>query len=432
MPISMMRAFVLHLNLFVINLILGSRISSCKQTLNSMGLGDRLYSNQTLVSQNGAFTLGFFSNSPNAIYLGLWFADTASSPKLWVANRDSPAPTEVFLELTNEGNMILVDSKGKISWMSATSEKNVEMAVLSDTGNLILQSNETATVVWQSFDYPTDTWLPEMKLTSETIFRSWKSLINPAADRFSFRMDDYGALELLWNDYVSYWKADLSIQPSTFVDTTQNRTYTIILTFFSNATSSYYTWMERDNQRCYIALGQDGVLRSHAWNEQLKEWFVLYSNPTNACEVEHLCGPYGICDGNTLPFCKCPPYLTPADSKGWDQNDWSMGCVQARALNCYTDRFVALDYISYNLSGMTSTGSNDSNMCEKLCSHDCTCVAYICSADGMCFLQDTPLVNSQNSPNFGGSFSLRVSGSDNLSPSRRTLKVDLAVCLQAG
>ncbi|KAJ7299480.1 hypothetical protein O6H91_Y223700 [Diphasiastrum complanatum] len=104
-------------------------------------------------------------------------------------------------------------------------------------------------------------------------------------------------------------------------------------------------------------------------------------------------------------------------------NDWSMCCVQAQALKCYTDRFVALDHISYNLSGMTSTCNNDSKMSEKLCSHDCTCIAYPCSADGTCFLQDTPLVNSRNSPNFGGSFFLRVFGSDDTSPSRRTLKV---------
>ncbi|KAJ7539206.1 hypothetical protein O6H91_11G081100 [Diphasiastrum complanatum] len=141
--------------------------------------------------------------------------------------------------------MILVDSKRTISWMSTTTGKKVETAILSNTGNLILQINETATAVWQSFDYPTDTWLPKMKLTFETIFRSWKSLINPATGRFSFKIDDYGALQLLWNEYVLYWKADLSIRPSTFVDTTQNRTYVSILTFFSNATSYYHTWMEK-------------------------------------------------------------------------------------------------------------------------------------------------------------------------------------------
>ncbi|KAJ7520472.1 hypothetical protein O6H91_19G007300 [Diphasiastrum complanatum] len=389
-------------------------VSWAGTSLSSITLGERLHSNQTLVSQNGVFALGFFSGSSNAIYLGLWFADTASSPKVWVANRDSPAPTsEVFLELSEEGNLILVDSKGKIFWMSATSGKEVKTAVLLDTGNLILKSNATASVVWQSFDYPTDTWLPEMKMTSKTTFTSWKSLINPASGRFSFIMHDYGALELLWNEYVSYYKSDSWIErPNrTYVDTTQNKTYVLILTFVSNATSSYYTWIGVDNQHFYIALGVDGVLIAYAWSEYLEEWFFLYSNPTNVCQVEHLCGPYGICDSNSLPFCKCPVYLTPVDPEGWDQNDWSMGCI----LQAQT---------SYDFSVTISNGINNSyNMCEKLCSRDCTCVGYMYSADSKCFLQHTPLVNGQNSPDFEGSILLKVSASDNPSPSQRGLNV---------
>ncbi|KAJ7520482.1 hypothetical protein O6H91_19G007800 [Diphasiastrum complanatum] len=432
---EMVRLFVLHLNLFMINLILGSRISSCKQTkLSSISLGESLYSNQTLVSQNGVFALGFFSGSPNglglknkainAIYLGLWFADIASSPKVWVANRDLPAPTDVFLELSEEGNLILVDSNGTIFWNSATSGKDVETAVLLDTGNLILQRDSTATVVWQSFDYPTDTWLPRMKMTPETTLRSWKSLINPATGRFSLIMHDYGDLELCWNEYVSYWKSGIWNEPQrTFVDTTQTRTYVLIVTFLSNATSSYYIWMERDNQRSYIVLGEDGVLRSYAWDEYMQEWIILYSDPANVCQVEHLCGPYGICDGNTLPFCKCPIYLTQADRKGWDQNDWSMGCVQARDLNCQTDRYVALNQTSYDLPETIFTGINHSDMCEKLCSRDCTCVAFKYSADSKCFLYHGPLLNGHNSPESDGSFFLRVSGSAKPSPSWYSLNV---------
>jgi hypothetical protein len=85
--------------------------------------------------------------------------------------------------------------------MANTSAGNSIHAMLLDTGNLIL-TNKALEVLWQSFDYPTHTILPGMKLGKdfETGYvwslTSWKSAEDPAAGRFSLQLHSLTTQEL--------------------------------------------------------------------------------------------------------------------------------------------------------------------------------------------------------------------------------------------
>ncbi|RVW86350.1 G-type lectin S-receptor-like serine/threonine-protein kinase RKS1 [Vitis vinifera] len=65
------------------------------------------------------------------------------------------------------------------------SSVNAIVAQLLDTGNLVLIQNDDKRVVWQSFDHPTDTMLPHMKLGLDRrtglnrFLTSWKSPEDP-------------------------------------------------------------------------------------------------------------------------------------------------------------------------------------------------------------------------------------------------------------
>jgi hypothetical protein len=80
---------------------------------------------------------------------------------------------------------VLLNSTNGTVWSSNTS-KTAENSVaqLLDTGNLVVKDgnvNEPENFVWQSFDYPCDTFLPEMKIGwnletgLEWYLSSWKS-----------------------------------------------------------------------------------------------------------------------------------------------------------------------------------------------------------------------------------------------------------------
>lgn len=64
-------------------------------------------------------------------------------------------------------------------------------AQLLDTGNLVLLNSESGATIWQSFDHPSDTVLPNMQITvsnysiRQPVLRSWTSPSDPSVGRFS-------------------------------------------------------------------------------------------------------------------------------------------------------------------------------------------------------------------------------------------------------
>ena len=82
---------------------------------------------------------------------------------VWVVNREYPIlSSPASLCFGSDGNVVIFDSK--MSYIvTDTSSSNATNTTLLDSGNLIL-IDQHSQVVWQSFDYPTDTLLPGMKL----------------------------------------------------------------------------------------------------------------------------------------------------------------------------------------------------------------------------------------------------------------------------
>uniref|UniRef100_M8BMF1 Receptor-like serine/threonine-protein kinase n=1 Tax=Aegilops tauschii TaxID=37682 RepID=M8BMF1_AEGTA len=190
---------------------------------DQLAVGERLLEVQTLVSDGGAFALGFFSPDdaagPARRYLGIWY-NGMSGPRtvVWVGNREAPAAGSPTLALANDSSLVVSDADGRALWRtpgsggSSSSASSPPPALLSNEGNLVVRS-PNGTVVWQSFDHPTDTFVPGMKvrlshLTGEgNRIVSWKSPGDPAAGSFSYGLDPGTSLQLLmWNGTRPYWR----------------------------------------------------------------------------------------------------------------------------------------------------------------------------------------------------------------------------------
>uniref|UniRef100_A0A7N2LLM5 Uncharacterized protein n=1 Tax=Quercus lobata TaxID=97700 RepID=A0A7N2LLM5_QUELO len=143
-------------NFLCLLLFLG--LSSSEQR-NTLVQRQELKDGDELVSADGKFRLGFFNLTSNNSYLGIWYNGDSLTNVAWVANPNAP--------------------------LFGNSEASNCSAVLLDTGNFVLHElNSDGTVkreLWQSFDYPTDTLLPGMKLgfsrKSEQAWslKSWRS-----------------------------------------------------------------------------------------------------------------------------------------------------------------------------------------------------------------------------------------------------------------
>ncbi|KAF2314267.1 hypothetical protein GH714_024775 [Hevea brasiliensis] len=162
-----------------------------------------------MVSAGGSYRLGFFSpdNSFNQ-YLGIWYNKVSVFTVVWVANRESPLRnSSSVLKITNEGILVLLNQNGSIIWSSnSTRSARNPVAQLLDSGNLIVKEegdDNMENFLWQSFDYPCDTFLPGMKIGRNRVtgldrfISSWKTPHDPSRGNFTYGLDPSGYPEII-------------------------------------------------------------------------------------------------------------------------------------------------------------------------------------------------------------------------------------------
>ncbi|CAA7054649.1 unnamed protein product [Microthlaspi erraticum] len=172
-------------------------------------------SNRTLVSPGGVFELGFFKiASRSRWYLGMWYKKVPDRTYVWVANRDSPLSNSIGTLKISGNNLLLLGDSDKSVWSTNRTRRDVESPVVAEllpNGNFVMRyfnNNDPSGFLWQSFDFPTDTLLPEMKLGWDRktglnkSLRSWKSLDDPSSGDFSYKLEIRGFPEFfLWKRY---------------------------------------------------------------------------------------------------------------------------------------------------------------------------------------------------------------------------------------
>jgi len=225
--------------------------------------GHSLNSSNTLVSKNGLFTLGFTrlgSAESNATYLGIWYNNDRSHP-FWLANRDKPiADNSGVLAIDGSGNMKLTYSRGDpVEFYSSQSSTTNITAILEDSGNFVLidENSSSQQVLWQSFDFPTDTVLPGMKLginhrTGQTwSLVSWLSDIVPTpAGAFTLEWDTNGKELVIKRRDVIYWTSGLFTSNTSFEIPSLDQSFKIV----SNAGEDYLMFNVSPKQ--FTAQGQ--------------------------------------------------------------------------------------------------------------------------------------------------------------------------------
>ncbi|CBI18331.3 unnamed protein product, partial [Vitis vinifera] len=157
------------------------------------------FSEKLLVSAKGTFTLGFFSLESGS-YLGIWYTTDDYHKKVWVANRDKAiSGTDANLTLDADGKLMITHSGGDPIVLNSNQAARNSTATLLDSGNFVLEEfNSDGSLkekLWASFDNPTDTLLPGMKLgINLKTGRNWS-----LASWISEQVPAPGTFTLEWN-----------------------------------------------------------------------------------------------------------------------------------------------------------------------------------------------------------------------------------------
>ena len=319
---------------------------------------------------------------------------------VWVANRDNPLfKTTGAFGFTKDGNLAVLDmSSGKVHWSSELGSyyrcdpctTTVWILNLTDSGNLVLFNNETS--LWESFDNPTDTFLPNMTMNGYMKLTSWRDCDDPGTGNFTFMLDTAGNsnTKIVNKRGNIYWKS------------LENGGYYSIVTTTEDQNGYGF-----ENAR--LLMNFSGKIEY--WEQSTNgTWSLSDVQPSDDCSVYNFCGIFGCCNlnNNKLP-CKCLPGFMPRVPQKWYSGDFSDGCTR-NSMSC-GDTFLNLKMMNIGGTPEQSYQVGNETECKELCLKICDCKSYQYSKMA-CSIWTQGLVNLQEEYVDGYNLSIRVAISD--------------------
>ncbi|GKV43377.1 hypothetical protein SLEP1_g50675 [Rubroshorea leprosula] len=238
---------------------------------DTLDRGKQLRFGELLESSNNLFKLGFFQfDRYYYSFLGIWYNDTTwyrdgddnivVQYPVWIANRNAPIfDKSTSLSVEGNGSLQILSSESEVIALYSSTRASIHAcATLQNDGNFLLHElnsdGSVKRVLWQSFDHPTDTLLPGMKLGI-----NWKTgltwnltsrevndvFASPSFNSFTLGMNPNGTKELImWRLGEVYWRSGLWQQsisdfPSVYFPIPQP--YSFNFTQNENETYFYYT-----------------------------------------------------------------------------------------------------------------------------------------------------------------------------------------------
>ncbi|CAJ2678390.1 unnamed protein product [Trifolium pratense] len=373
---------------------------------NSITQNESIKDGSTLVSDGLKFEMGFFSlNDSSSRYVGIWYHNVTSA-YVWVANREKPIKNrEGSITIKNDGNLVVIDGENNEIW----------------------SNREVGKDIWQSFEDPTDTYLPGMKVPAsggngigkDATFCSWKSENDPSFGNYSMSVDSEASPQIVikegekrrWRS--GYWDGRV-------FSGVPNMTGSYLFGFRLNTDDKgerYFVYEALNTtDKIRFLISYDGFEKQFRWNENEKKWNVLQSEPFKKCEFYNSCGSFAVCDDSDSSLCKCIKGFEPRDMNGWKNGNWSKGCKRMTPLKSerssnssggedgfLVQRDLKLPDFAHLVNAVD---------CEGNCLKNSSCTAYANTIGIGCMVWFGELVDFQRLENYGNTLNIRLADSD--------------------
>ncbi|RWR89197.1 G-type lectin S-receptor-like serine/threonine-protein kinase SD2-5 [Cinnamomum micranthum f. kanehirae] len=317
---------------------------------------------------------------------------------VWSANPSNPVGENATLRLTQEGDLVLHNVDGSVAWSTNTSGKSVIGMTILETGNLVLFGKNNS-IVWQSFEHPTDTLLPGQKFMAGQRLIARVSASNWSQGLFYLSVSADGLYAFAESNppqaYRRYGVTKAKKNGKTFM-IFKDGSLSLLWDNHGPDPKGSEQGFPLPSSTQYIRLDSDGHLRAYEWTS---EWAVvadLLTEDLGECDYPTVCGKYGIC---TNGQCSCPrenyaniSYFLPVNSQ-----QPNLGCYETTMLSHqFTQNHGLLhlqdiSYFNYIDSQSSVLKGTDVESCKQACLKNRPCKAAFFRyggniSDGDCFL----------------------------------------------
>lgn len=287
------------------------------ESKNALNQGQQLRYKSQLKSSNDLFRLGFFvpDEAVDESFLAIWHGDdqrndddgkkqlpSAKLLILWVGNGNSPVYKGFgVLSLEENGGLKIKSGEDEVvaTLYEAGNDSVNASAVLQNDGNFVVHElgldGSVKRILWQSFDHPTDTFLPGMKLGIEKHLISWTHDGSPRPGFFTFGMNPNGEKELVilrQEDVI--WSSGVW-QNNSFSNYSEN--INLNFSFIQNGDGMFFTYTVNSStissiaiklsaEGSLVAYGIGNVFTSHVVSCYLPYEPNLLSTITGGCTMK--------------------------------------------------------------------------------------------------------------------------------------------------
>nr|SSC84625.1 At421370-like [Capsella grandiflora] len=398
------------------------------------------------------FELGFFkiassSTDNDRWYLGIWYKKIPERTYVWVANRDNPLSTSRGTLKISDKSLLFLDQVNNLIWswnLSVGDVRSPVVAELLDNGNFIVKEskiNNQNRVLWQSFDFPTDTLLPQMKMgwdrktKNNRFLRSWRSPYDPSSGDFSYKLEIRGLPQFyIWASNAQVLRSGPwdGIRFSGMPEMQRWNNIDIVYNFTYNREETVFTFRDTDpSSYSRLTMRYSGLVELSTWIPTTPGWKNFWISSINPCDMYEKCGPYSYCDTNTSPTCNCIKGFEPMNTQEWDSGDGSSGCVRRTPLSCKEKKFVQLKKMKLpDTTEVIVSQIMGVEECKHRCISDCNCTAFanavIRNGGSGCLIWERKLQDMRNYVDSGQDLYVRVAAAD-LGERKNTRKIIINV-----
>ena len=274
---------------------------------------------------------------------------------IWVANRNKPLKhSSGAVTLSRDGNIVVLDeTTNQTVWstnLTTTFPVMNTTIQLLETGNLVLQKEDSGEILWQSFSEPTDVIVPGMTLSQNVntgkmvALSAWKNASDPELGSFTTGLEAQSIPQLAtWNQGRPHWRSGpwnglifLGIKEMFYA-------YLDGFTQVTNDSAGNFFYSKpQENVYITASVNSTGHVMRNVWNGMAKRWDVGWTAPENECDVYGKCGEFGSCNVTQSPICTCLRGFEPVNEEEWGRGNWTNGCRRRNQLQCGNDEFERL------------------------------------------------------------------------------------------
>ncbi|KAM3755125.1 hypothetical protein ACB098_02G016500 [Castanea mollissima] len=363
-------------------------------------------SNSSWKSPSGHFAFGFYPLVTGKYLVGIWFDKISERTLVWSANRDDPAGKGSSIKLSRTGQLALTHSNGtEVVIYNGTSTNSASM---KDDGNFVLRN--LSGIIWESFDFPTDTILLGQALVmGQKLYSNANDTVDYSTGRYALEIQELDGNVLLKAFHFStpaYWNAITKGNVSLVFN--QTTAFMHVISVEDNSTVSNMTTTVPTPINDYYhraTINDKGNFQQLAFPKAngASQWIVVWEAITKPCIVDNICGVFGYCTtpDDKIVNCTCLPGYLPLDpntpSKGCYPNVVMDFCASNSSASNFTiGSLDNVDFPNADFANLAKIEQTDEDGCRKEVMNDCFCVAGVFYRDTQaCYKKRMPLVNGR-------------------------------------